>query len=461
MNIIKKYKEYLFGKIELGDENVKRLLISLAIPSVLAVLVNNLYQVVDSIFVGKIIGEVAIGAVAIVSPFIGIIITFAMLVSTGGMSILSRSLGEKNVEKAKICFANCITLTIGTAIILSLFGLVFLEPILNILGAKGEMLLLSKAYLRIFLIGMTFMAPAFIFGQLLRAEGKSKESMIILVIGSLTNIILDYIFIMIFSWGIEGAALATTLANFLSFLYGLTMILKGSSVLELKWKYLKLDFIIIKEMLSIGMSSFISQGASNLGILIANKVMINVGGSELITAIGIFGMVQSLVFMPISGMTQAMQPILGYNYGAKRIDKVQKVVKLTLKYVFIIALINSIIVLLFTREVAGLFVDKNASILGYVVPNIRIAIIFAAIGAQQWVGGTVFRAVGMAKKAYLFSVLRMIIIFTPSIIILGNLLGPIGCWLSYAVADLASGVISKRYIIKFINKLDVSNRLIE
>ena len=352
------------------------------------------------------------------------------------------------------------TIIVSISIIISIISIIFLEPILGILGAKGEILLLGKEYFSIFLIGIPFMATAFIFGQLLRSEGKSKESMIILVIGSLTNIILDYIFMIIFKWGIQGAALATTIANFLSFIYGIIKMLKGSSILEIKWKYFKLDFKLVREMFSIGVSSFISQIVSNLGLLVANKVMINVGGIELMPAIGLFGMIQNLVFMPVSGVTQAMQPILGYNYGDKRIDKVLKAIKLTLKYVFFIVLFTSMMAMVFTREIAWLFLEGDASILEYAVPNIRIALLFAAIGALQWVGGTAFRAIGMANKAYLFSLLRMVIIFIPCISILGNLLGPIGCWLSYAFADLLSGIISRRYLIKSIKKLDVSNIIV-
>ncbi|SHJ08480.1 putative efflux protein, MATE family [Clostridium cavendishii DSM 21758] len=457
MSKIKALKEYLFGKVELSDENVNRLLINLSIPTILAIVVNNLYQIINSIFVGKVIGEVAIGAVAIVSPFIGIILTFIMMVSTGGMSILSRSLGEGNKEKAKMCFGNSITLTVSIAILLTIVGYIFLDSIIRILGASGDIYLLSKDYLVIFMFGIIFMAPSFMFGQLLRAEGKARESMIILIIGSVTNILSDFIFIVFLRWGVKGAALSTTLANILSFSYGLIMILKRSSVLEAKLKYFNINFLVIKEIISIGLSSFISQGAGNIAILIANRVMINIGGAKLITAIGLFGMIQNLVFMPVAGVTQGMQPILGYNYGRERLDKVREVVRLTLKYVFFIALFNSAIVCIFTRQVAGLFVKSDTSVLGYAVPNIRIAIMFAAFGAQQWVGGTVFRAVGMAKKAYFFSVLRMILIFTPSIMILGYTLGPIGCWLSYALADLASGLISKRYLLNFIDKLEIKN----
>ena len=299
------------------------------------------------------------------------------------------------------------------------------------------------------------MAPSFLFGQLLRAEGKAKESMVILVIGSISNIILDYIFIIVFKGGATGAALATTIAYFLSFLYALFMMAKFSSVFVLKIKYLRLKVSIIKEMLSIGISSFISQGAGNVATIVANNVMVQVGGERLITSIGIFAIIQNFVFMPISGITQSMQPIIGYNYGRGNLEKIKETVKLTLKYVFIVALVNSIIVMLFTAPIVRLFIKGDSEVLTYSVPYIRLGIIFACFGAQQWVGGTVFRSLGMAKRAYFFAVLRMIIIFMPSMIILGNTIGELGCWISYTLADLLSGLVSKRYILRFLNKLEM------
>ena len=455
MSTINKLKKYIFGKKDLSDKDVKGLLISFSIPSILAIIVNGLYSVIDSIFVGRGVGEVAIGAIAIIQPFIGIIITLGTVISTGAMSVLSRSLGENDNEKAKICFGNSMTLISTMSILVCIIGTIFLNPILRIMGAEGEIFILGRQYMRIILVGMIFMAPSFLFGQLLRAEGKAKESMVILVIGSISNIILDYIFIIVFKGGATGAALATTIAYFLSFLYALFMMAKFSSVFVLKIKYLRLKVSIIKEMLSIGISSFISQGAGNVATIVANNVMVQVGGERLITSIGIFAIIQNLVFMPISGITQSMQPIIGYNYGRGNLEKIKETVKLTLKYVFIVALVNSIIVMLFTAPIVRLFIKGDSEVLAYSVPYIRLGIIFACFGAQQWVGGTVFRSLGMAKRAYFFAVLRMIIIFMPSMIILGNTIGELGCWISYTLADLLSGLVSKRYILRFLNKLEM------
>ncbi|MDB2104212.1 MATE family efflux transporter [Clostridium paraputrificum] len=455
MSTINKLKKYIFGKKDLSDKDVKGLLISFSIPSILAIIVNGLYSVIDSIFVGRGVGEVAIGAIAIIQPFIGIIITLGTVISTGAMSVLSRSLGENDNEKAKICFGNSMTLISTMSILVCIIGTIFLNPILRIMGAEGEIFILGRQYMRIILVGMIFMAPSFLFGQLLRAEGKAKESMVILVIGSISNIILDYIFIIVFKGGATGAALATTIAYFLSFLYALFMMAKFSSVFVLKIKYLRLKVSIIKEMLSIGISSFISQGAGNVATIVANNVMVQVGGERLITSIGIFAIIQNFVFMPISGITQSMQPIIGYNYGRGNLEKIKETVKLTLKYVFIVALVNSIIVMLFTAPIVRLFIKGDSEVLAYSVPYIRLGIIFACFGAQQWVGGTVFRSLGMAKRAYFFAVLRMIIIFMPSMIILGNTIGELGCWISYTLADLLSGLVSKRYILRFLNKLEM------
>ena len=455
MGNLKDFKNNIFGTKNLHDSNVKGLLINFSIPTILAIIVNGMYGFVDSMFVGQGIGETAIGAIAIIQPFIGILITFGTVISTGGMSVISRSLGEDNKEKSKLCFGNCLILIIIGAIVLCFISSLFLDQLLYIMGARNEIFTLGKDYMRIILIGLIFMAPSYLIGQLLKSEGKAKESMIILVIGSVSNMILDYLFIIVFKWGISGAAIATSLAHFLSFSYALLKIVKLSNVFEFKKKYFIIDKPILIEITSIGMSSFISQASGNIATIVANNVMMNIGGQQLITSIGIFAIIQNFVFMPIMGITQSMQPILGFNYGKGRMDKVLETVHLTLKSVFKVSLINTIIVLLFTWQITSLFVPNNSEILAYAVPNIRLAILFACIGSQQWVGGTVFRSLGMSKKAYFFSVLRMILIFMPSVIILGSLLGSIGCWIAYALADLLSGLISRIYIYKELEKICV------
>lgn len=460
MGRLKELKENIFSQKKLDDKNVKGLLLNFSIPSIIAIIVNGMYGFVDSMFVGQYVGEIAIGAIAIIQPFIGIIVTFGTVISTGGMSVLSRSLGEENKEKAKLCFANSITLIMVVSIIGCFIASIFLDQILNLLGASGEIFNLGKEYMRIILIGLIFMAPSFILGQLLKAEGKAKESMMILLVGSVSNMVLDYIFIVVLKWGISGAALATSLAYFLSFVYAVMKLVHLSSIFEFKKKYFKIDKGILNEILSIGMSSFISQGSGNVAAIVANNVMMNVGGEQLITSIGIFAIIQNFVFMPITGITQSMQPILGFNYGKGRLDKVKEIVETTLKSVFNVTLLNTIIVLIFTRQIASFFVKENSDILSYAIPNIRLGILFACIGAQQWVGGTVFRSLGMAKNAYFFSVLRMILIFMPAVLILGNTIGPLGCWIAYALADLLSGMISRVYMLREIAKLKSVNEVI-
>lgn len=455
--MIEKVKQMVFGKVDLDDSNVKRLLIKLSIPAILAIFVNNFYNIMDSIFVGRGVGADAIGALTIAYPLQSLIIAFAMMVATGGMSILSRSLGEQNKEKASYCFGNSITMAVIISLILTVVGMVFLEEILTLFGGRGEILELAKDYMRIILLGTVFMGPAYLFAELLRAEGKAKQSMIIMIIGAVANVVLDYIFIIELGMGVKGAAIATTLAKMLSFAYGLIYILKGDSVLQVKLEYFKIKISLVKEMLSVGVSSLISQGAGSISIAIANVAIVNVGGDALITSIGIFNRIHSIIYMPIFGVIQGMQPILGYNYGAKRIEKVRETAKLTLKYVFLIALLNTVVVMLFTNGIVSLFVN-DAAIIESSVPYIRLAIVFSCIGAWQCVGGTIFRAVGNAKKASFFALLRQIIVFVPCMIILSNLIGPLGCWISYTASDLISGVISKKYIDSFLKTLRI-NRL--
>ena len=449
---MRKVIKFIFGKVDLDDSNIKRLLIRLSIPAILGIFVNNLYNIIDSIFVGRGVGADAIGALTIAYPLQVLLNAFVMMVATGGMSILSRSLGEKDKEKASYCFGNSITIIVLIALISTIFGLIFLKPILTLFGGRGHILDLSMDYMRIILLGTIFIGPACIFAELLRAEGKSKQSMIVMSIGAVANVILDYFFIIVFKMGVKGAATATTLANFVSFAYGVYYLLKGDSVLRLKLRYFKIKFHIVKEMLSVGMSSLISQGAGSISVAVANIAIVSVGGDILINAIGVFNRIHSIIFMPIFGVVQGMQPILGYNYGAKRLDKVREAAKLTLKYGFLIALANTVVIFIFTKPVVTLFVDDK-ELINYAVPYIRLAILFCCVGAWQSTGGTIFRAVGNAKKASFFALLRQIIIFVPNMIILSNIFGALGCWISYAFADLLSGLISIKYINNFLKKL--------
>lgn len=446
-------KKIISKKADLNDTNISRLLIKLSIPAIIAIFVNSFYNIMDSIFVGRGVGADAIGALTISAPIQHLIMSFAMMVSSGAMSVLSRSLGEGNEKKASKCFGNSVSLIVLISLIITIVGLVFLEPLIAMFGGRGQILEYAKEYMRIIFLGTVFMGLSFIFAELLRSEGKGKESMMVMAIGAISNIILDYIFIIILNGGVSGAAFATTLANVISFIYGLICILKGKSILKFKLEYFILRIKLVKEMLSVGVSSLISQGAGSISQAIGNIIIVSVGGEMLINSIGVFNRINSLIFMPIFGVVQGMQPIVGYNYGAKRMNKVKECVLLTLKSVFVIALVNMLIIQLCTKQMVSLFISDSVLIENS-VPYVRIAIMFTAIGAWQCVGGTVFRALGLPKKAFLFSLLRQIVIFVPAMIILSQILGELGCWLAFPTADLLSGVISREFIVRYINKVD-------
>lgn len=458
-SLLFKIKKFFIEKPELSDSNINVLLIKLSIPAVIGIVITNLYNIVDSIFIGQGVGSEAIGAIAVGSPFMFLFNMCITTIVSGGISVLSISLGEKNHKKAAYCFGNSIILMIIVGVSLSVFGILFCLPLLKCLGASGKLLKMAIDYLRIVLIGFTFLGLAFVFSELIRAQGRAKEAMSILSLGAILNIIGDYIFIILFHMGIKGAAAATALSYFLSFLYGLYMIIRRKNVFDIDVSCFKFRPSIIKEMFSIGFSSLISQGSNVVGNIIANVVILGLGGNILISSIGIHNKLRDIVFMPIMGVIQGMQPIIGYNYGAKRFDKVKETANIALKYVFIIALIDSVIIGGFDSIFVRMFVNDK-KLISYSVPLIRISLMFACFGAWQWAGGTICRSTGYAKKAYFFSVLRMIIVFTPAIIIFPHFMGSFGCWLSYAVADIISGVISRIYIWRFLSK-ELNNKEVE
>lgn len=457
MNLIYKIKYFFKEKPELSDSNVHKLLIKLSIPAIIGIIITNLYNIIDSIFIGHGVGADAIGALTACAPFQLLLNTCITTIASGAISVLSINLGSENYEKAAYSFGNSIVLTFLLSIFLSVSGFIFTNPLLILLGAENNILEFASQYLHIILIGIPFLALSFMFSELVRAQGRAKEAMTILSLGAVLNIIGDYMFIMIFNFGIRGAAIATSLAYLLSFLYGLYIIKKKKNLFKVELHHFKLNFTIIKEMFSIGGSSLISQGANTIAITIANAVILNIGGNMMINSIGVFNKLRDIVYMPIFGIVQGMQPILGYNYGAKRLDKVEQASNLTLRYVFTIALISSLIIGGYAKSFVSLFVNDKA-LIDYAVPLIRIALMFACIGACQCVGGTIFRSTGYAKRAYFFSLLRMIIIFTPAIIILPKIFGNNGCWYAYAAADLISGIISVLYIKLFFKKILIKNK---
>ena len=312
----------------LGTEKISKLLFSFSMPAFIAMLASGIYNIVDTIFIGKGIGTLAVGGVGIVFPIQTLYTAFAQMISIGSASAISRSLGEKEDERAHQVTTNAYILTTIISILLMVVSYFFINPILYFFGSNEELISYAHDYLIISILAIPFNALALLSSAVFRAEGGNiKISMITVLIGSLLNIALDPLFIFVLNFGIKGAAFATVISQALATLFSLFYILSHRSLVKFKRKYLIPSIKISTSIISVGFSAFARNGASSLFALITNATLRTFGGTLSITAFGTVNRIISFFFLPIMGINQGLQPIASYNYGARQPERIKQVVK--------------------------------------------------------------------------------------------------------------------------------------
>jgi len=426
---------------QLSESLIGKLLWKLSAPAMVGMLVVALYNLVDTIFVGRSVGVLGIAAIAIVFPINMLIMAIEQTIGIGGASFISRKLGERKMAETEMAFGNIFSLTIVSSLILSLVGLIFLKPILTAFGATDSILPLAVDYGWIIILGIPFFSFGMVGNTIVRSEGNAKIAMITMLVGAVLNTIMDPIFIFGLGMGIKGAALATVLSQLVTALFILYYFIFGDSLLKFYWRNLKLKFYIVKEIIAVGFSSFVRMGAGSIGAVVLNHVLAFYGGD---LAIGVFGIINRLlafIFLPLIGIVQGMQPIIGYNFGARAIERVKETVNISIKLTTYSAILAFVILELFAEPILRIFTtDSEAIRIG--VPAMRIvALAFATIGFQVVTAG-LYQAMGRAKESIFLSSLRQIILLIPLVIILPYFWGLLGVWISFPIADSVSGVIT-------------------
>ena len=337
--------------LELGTKPIGTLLIRYSIPAIIAMLVNAIYNIVDRIFIGRLVGENALAGLTIAFPIMMIIFAFCGLIGIGGAALLSIKLGEKKYHEANRVFAN--TLLMGfiiTATILILF-FINIEAILKIFGADIDTLGYSKTYMQIILGGFIFQMLSFIFSNFVRTEGKPRLSMMVMIVAAIMNIILDYVFIGLMGLGVAGAAYGTIIGQFSGLMIYLVYYFSKKSIIRVSLHDFILDLSIAKSILSIGAATFLSTLGTSFSLTLLNRGLLEYGGTAAVTSIGAINSLYTFFVMPIIGITQGMQPIIGYNYGARNYSRVFE----TLKKAMWIGFIFSTIVFIFMELFATFF----------------------------------------------------------------------------------------------------------
>ena len=436
---------------ELGTQKISKLLIKQAVPATIGILVMSLNMIVDTIFVGQWIGVLAIAAITVVLPIAFLISSIGMGIGIGGSSIISRALGANNPEKAFLTFGNQICLTVILAILFVVLGNVFSVPILNLFGAKGEILPIASEYFGVIIYGVPFLAFAMMGNPTIRAEGKPKFAMYAMMVPSVLNILLDILFIKYFNWGMYGAGLATSIAYASCGLYILYFFLSSKSELQIIPKNFKLDFKIVQEIAKLGGVSIVRQGAISILMIVLNYSLYTYGGEISIAVFGIINRVMMFALSPVLGVSQGFLPVAGFNIGAKKNDRVKETIKKSIYFGSILGTLIFIGIVIFKEQIIWIFTN-DATLLEKTPDAMLVVFLVTPIVTMQLIGSAYFQAAGKAMPALLLTLLKQGIFLIPLAYFLPIYYGIDGVWWSFPIADSLATIITVLVLKREVSK---------
>jgi putative MATE family efflux protein len=443
----------------IGKEPIGRLLLTFSIPAIIGMFVNAIYNIVDRIYIGQGVDPLGIAGVGLVMPVMMIIQAMSMLVGIGANSLFSIRLGEGRSDVVEKIMGNAFTLLFLIPGVCITVCLIFMEPILrDIMKAEGEVYKYADSYLRVILYGAIFAAMSPGLTHFIRSDGHPKTSMLVQIVGALTNIILDPIFIFVFDLGVAGAAWATIISQFVSFIFVMGYFSSKWTKLRFRFKNMKLNTEITGSILAIGFAPFIIQFAMSLVGVLQNFVILKYGGDEALTAMTISFSMFIVIIMPLMGIGQGAQPIIGYNYGAKQYQRVKRCYKLALFACIIVLSAGLLAAQLAPGFCFSLFSKDTGSLRDLGILTIRIITsMFPVIGLHM-MSGQLFQAIGKPVQAAFISLSRQILFFIPMVLFLPILfekigLRPIyGVYCSFPLADFCSASISGLFVYRQFKK---------
>lgn len=437
----------------LGYEKISKLLYKFSVPAIIGMTVNALYNVVDRIFIGNSpdLGANGLAAITICFPAMIIIMSVGILLGQGGATLFSISLGKGDNETADKTLGNATSMLLILGAIITIFGSLFLDKLLILFGASETVLPFAKEYMRIIFIGTLFQVIGMGMNNFLRSDGKPKLSMATMFIGAGINIILDPILIYGFRMGMSGAAIATITSQFISMIWSVHHFLKKDALHRIQKKYLKLDFKLCKEIIALGMPGFILQLANSSLALLLNSYLLKYGGDIGVSAMGIVNSLMTLLILPVIGLNQGLQPIVSFNYGAQRYDRVKKAVKLAIVAGVSITTIGFILSHLVPNILVSMF-NREPELLKSGVHALKVWTLCLPVAGFQIIAANFFQAIGMPKRAMLLTLMRQVIALMPCIVILAPIMGIDGILFAAPIADALSAVVTAMFFFPFIKK---------
>ena len=437
----------------LGTQSIGRLLFRLSLPSAIGMIVMSSYNIVDAIFIGQGVGPLGLAAVAVCFPLQMLSGALSVMAGTGGASIISRSLGAGDHEKANRAFGTAAAYALAVGTIFLVLGLVFLEEILYLFGATEAILPHAEAYLSVILFGVPLQMFGMVGNHSARAEGRSKIAMTSLLISAILNMILDPIFIFGFGWGMMGAAVATVLSQLVMFLWIFGYYFTGKSQLEFGLRYMVPSPAMLREIVAVGSSEFVRMSAGSLSIVLINGALIRWGGDLHVAIYGVINRALSFFFMPLMGVAQGFQPILGYNYGAGALDRARRSIRLAMVTATVLSVVGFTVAQLFPRQIFLLFTTDDTLIAEGAKALRLISMAYYVVGFQI-TGSAMFQALGKARPAFLLSLSRQVLLLIPMVSILPGFWGTKGVWLSFPLADGCAFMLT---LYLFLRELKILN----
>lgn len=437
--------------VQMGTDPIGKLLLRQSLPASIGILVMSLNILIDTIFVGQWIGSNAIAAINVVLPVSFFIAALGMSIGMGGGSIISRALGSDQRAKANKTFGNQLTLTLLFTLSFMTLGLVFMEAIIPSFGGKGALYAPAKIYYTIVLYGVPILGLAMMGNNIIRSEGKPKYAMYAMMLPSISNLFLDYLFINVFGWGMEGAAWATTLSYGVCMSYIFYFFISGKSDLFLKISDLALDFSIVKEIGSLGFVTLARQAVVSVTVLMVNNILFELSGESTVAVYAIISRMLMFALFPILGITQGFVPIAGFNFGADKKDRVLEVIRTALIYATVLATFVFFVIIFFSEAIASAFTQDQAVITKTKEVLMWVFLSTPIIGIQL-IGSAYFQAIGKAIPALLLTLTRQGFFFIPLILILPRYYGEFGIWISFPIAEVIATIVTAYFLRKELKR---------
>ena len=426
----------------LARERVGRLLWKLSMPAIIGMMVQGLYNIVDTFFVGRFTGTLGIGGIAIAFPIQMIIMGVGMTIGIGGASVLSRRMGERDTEGTSLALGNMILLSLGVGLVGLICGIAGMDPMLRLFGANDELMPYARDYILVILIGSPMFTFSMVASSSARAEGNAKVAMNTMLIGAILNIFLDPVFIVVLDMGVRGAAVATVISVTASCIFLVHYYLfSGKSEITFGLRHMKLRLSMVGEIFAIGSSDFARTAAMSLTSAIFNNILRTLGGAVSIAAFGIIFRVMSFVFMPMVGIAQGAQPILGFNFGAQQFNRVKKSLGLAIKSATMVAIAGFVVFLLFPGPILRIF-STDEELIKMGITATRWLVLGLPLVGYQHIGTSLFQALGKAKPAVFLALSRQVLFLIPMVIILSKMLGLRGVWLSFPASDSLAFIVT-------------------